>query len=521
MTSIPNIQTHHHSTATHATHTTEDNPDSAKSTDGSHIFPNLWRYFLRHQHLRDWLMRASPFSDVSFGASQIEQGIAFCCNFSVPQLWSDMASCFNVGEIFIPDHSFANFVCGSVVAASTFNQHLVCALGPAAARTPAAVQAYSTTVRRMIIDMASSTSIRIIEFSWMADGALMVAVRALTLSNHRRSVDNSGCTGAFAVFTDVTPAGNLPAAPRFLVSFVETPRCPTCIQIPSLGCYCFNTPCKNALSSPAQQLSTDFQPYHDHNISVSNGFVATYDNIRNRFRMISRIAHVKVTAHLVTTRHSIDVSGQTVTTYRLGPSRFVVKAVQFRASDPSETRTLQQNAAKLLLFRSGPLQFAQKLNMRPTIDLATQGSSQGNMLCLNDVGDFDSGREKFPTYLTPTAERESVSMVDEKTNGDSTFVNSTIDVLSMITNSFETAVATDGFTAKANEYDWEIKESREASRHDYGSLTVTRLTCPKCDKTFSQQGSLNRHLKNIHEQRKIPCDYCHMTFGQMFDLKVS
>lgn len=223
-------------------------------TDGSDIFPYLWRYFLTHQHLRDWLMRAPPQTTASLSPAQIAQGTAFCCNFSVPNLWADMAPCFDLGEMFVPDHSYSHFMCGSMIAATSFHKHLVCALGPAAARTPASVLAYSTTARRMVVDMGSSRSINIIEFSWMADAALMVIVKVLVPPDPLHPFDSAGCTGAFALFTDVSPAGPLRVAPRSLVSFVEAPRCPICTQTGSLGCYCRNS------STQPPRLSAQYPP---------------------------------------------------------------------------------------------------------------------------------------------------------------------------------------------------------------------------------------------------------------------
>lgn len=48
-----------------------------------------------------------------------------------------------------------------------------------------------------------------------------------------------------------------------------------------------------------------------------------------------------------------------------------------------------------------------------------------------------------------------------------------------------------------------------------------RFHCPhpQCSTTFSQKGSLNRHVRSIHSYLKLRCKYCSQSFGQSFDLK--
>lgn len=514
-----------------------NDPSVKRMTDGSEVFSYLWTHFLRHQHLRDWLMRAPPFTAASFSSEQIERGTGFCCNFSVPELWSDMAECFDLGEMFVPDHSYSHFMCGSMVAASSFHKHLVCALGPAAARTPIAIQAYSTISRRMVVDMGSSRSIRIIEFSWMADGALMVIVKILVAPDRRRPFDQAGCTGAFAVFTDVTAAGELPTAPRSLVSFVEAPRCPVCIQTGSLGCYCLNRPCKDAFPLKLDRSSAVYPPRLDHDLTTSGTSYAadTYDNVRVRLGLIRHVAHVKVTAHLVTTQRSVDANGQLVSKYVLGPSRFVIKAVHFRAANALETHTLRQAAAKFRLLRCGALRFAKSMSSK----YITSISSRSRTLCINDVGDFVTREEEL------SIEQASRVLQGTWTNElecDVVGDRNRADALSLITSSDRSvsrsgSASVNGSRGSSSQEDKVIDVALSRPNADDWGQNVTavgcpgqmnvfsapsiRLSCPKCDKTFSQQGSLNRHLKNIHERRKIPCEHCPMTFGQMFDLKVS
>lgn len=451
-----------------------------------------------------------------------------------------MAECFDLGEMFVPDHSYSHFMCGSMVAASSFHKHLVCALGPAAARTPVAIQAYSTISRRMVVDMGSSRSIRIIEFSWMADGALMVIVKILVAPDRRRPFDQAGCTGAFAVFTDVTAAGDLPTVPRSLVSFVEAPRCPVCIQTGSLGCYCLNRPCKDAFPLKPDRSSAVYPPRLDHDLTTSGKLYAadTYDNVRVRLGLIRHVAHVKVTAHLVSTQSSVDAEGNTVSKYVLGPSRFVIKAVHFRAANAMETHTLRQAAAKFRLLRSGALRIAKALGSK----YVDASSSHSSTLCINDVGDFDTQEEEL---TVEQASRVLQGSWTYDSGRDLVDDGNTVDALSLITSSdrsvsrYRAAVArgaaSGGGTScdekminaaltGSNDDQWgEVNEAGfvPTRRTNVSSALSIRLACPKCDKTFSQQGSLNRHLKNIHDQKKIPCEFCPMTFGQMFDLKVS
>ena len=47
-----------------------------------------------------------------------------------------------------------------------------------------------------------------------------------------------------------------------------------------------------------------------------------------------------------------------------------------------------------------------------------------------------------------------------------------------------------------------------------------KFNCELCDKLFSQQGSLNRHIKAVHDQIKdIRCIQCNFTCSQQSDLK--
>lgn len=588
--------------------------DSRQMMDGSQMFPYLWGYFLRHSELRDWLMRAPPYTSASFAPSHVAQGIAFCCNFEVPSIWADMAPVFDLGEMFIPDHSVGQFMCGSVVAGTTLHKHLVCALGPAASRDPIQLPSYRTAARRMVIDMSSSQSITMIEFSWMCDGALIVTAKVLVIPPRDRPYDSAGCTGAFAIFSDVVPGGPVPEAPRSLVSFVEAPRCPSCIQTGCLGCYCrqpdsssgFSSPSSSPShpTSPTSPVSSNLrtssaawppQPPYD----VNGSAVHNYQNVRLRLRLIQHIAHVKITAHVVTTQQIENELGLPSTSYHLGPSRFVVKAVRFRTAIPLEADTLRQVADKLRLLRCAALRMASEAlhpsSKSTTAPMLTQSQrertskepvsqpyqiktdrykhtdralinaagssnipSNNTAKIEHEVGaDYpDSSFISFynsdiPTPPSPTSPQSPsegvvpkltslcVACVVQGVKGDgsrcaacsqSAMLNAHISKKSeMMLMPMSTTPVSTQCASPAEGNSWLTTEvlSKVTEPVSYTPTCMlqapppARLRCPRCEKTFSQQGSLNRHLKNIHDQRKIPCDYCMMTFGQMFDLKVS
>lgn len=508
------------------------NDSTALMFDGSEVFPYLWRYFLSHPPLRDWLMRAPPYASAAVAPRHVAQGIAFCCNFSVPDKWADMSASFDLGEMFIPDHAYSHFMCGTVVAASSFHKHLVCALGPAASRNPACLPSYRTCVRRMVVDMGSSRSINIMEFSWMEDGALIVTTKILVPPDPSVPYQAAGCTGAFALFTDVRPGGLVPSVPRSLVSFVEAPRCPFCSAKGSLGCYC-SEPALERWSSKGENLSSAVWPPTIPN-DVTTTAIDSYHSIRSRLDLIQHIAHVKVTAHVVTTQEVTMPFGPSSKTYKLGPSRFVVKSVLFRPSTGFESDTLRQVADKLRLLRAGSLSLTSNLQRYNRSSPSPKGKSP-------QLTSFDADCQSH-TGVTPTADTLCATISALPTSDPSTHNTAATAVVSSETSGVSIACDTCGSgltnesgtcqacsanvsalaptplqTTRAVPKD--DPESEQDPEHDI-ELPENRLLCPLCSKTFSQQGSLNRHLKNIHEARKIPCQYCSMSFGQMFDLKV-
>lgn len=507
-------------------------------SDGSEMFPYLWRYFLHHEPLRDWLMRAHPYGTASVAPRDVAQGIAFCCNFVVPDQWKDMTTSFDLGEMFIPDHAYSHFMCGTVVAATSYHKHLVCALGPAANRHPKCLPSYQTTCRRMIVDMGSSRSINIIEFSWMQDGALIVTVKILVPPDPNVPYQSAGCTGAFALFSDVIPGGHLPTVPKSLVSFVEVPRCPFCTARGSLGCYCSGSLAVRGNRQSHEYSSAVWPPKIPND--VKGPAVDTYHNIRARLDMIQHIAHVKITAHVVSPHLVRENCGSVSKTYKLGPSRFVVRAVLFRPAKSFEADTLRQVADKIRLLAAGSLSVTHSLMITETENGVGNNSGiakDGNNDQALDLGYFadetgeyptmEGAVEKecpeyiqrghavrFPAMFTTESSRASIACSIYSRNGKELTQSSRQD-------SLKTKAASSRSSGLAKSATVSIQDvaSKVTETISQAPVSSKPLICPKCNKAFSQQGSLNRHLKNIHEERKIPCQYCNMSFGQMFDLK--
>lgn len=506
-----------------------EQPAPSRMSDGSEIFPYLWRYFLHHEPLRDWLMRAEPFAAAAVSPRQAGQGIAFCCNFSVPPVWKDMAASFDLGEMFIPDHAYSQFMCGTVVAATSYHKHLVCALGPAASRDAPFLPSYQTCVRRMVVDMGSSRSINIIEFSWMQDGALIVTAKILVPPDPSFPYQSAGCTGAFAFFKDVMPAGPTPTILRSLVSFVEVPRCPFCTARGSLGCYCSGELAARASREGEDYSSAVWPPRLPHD--VQGPTIDTYHNIRSRLDLIQHIAHVKITAHVVTSQDVVRESGPPAKTYKLGPSRFVVRAVLFRPANSFEADTLRQVADKLRLLRAGSLRVTAALQEQEHAANATSGQLTGY-----DIGDSEQwsspGKLSGDAISCPSASNIGSDRVYR--SNFATVLSSQSSCVSgacrACANPWQnhgrqahtcSAAASTGISEGTKSRTGSVHISNITDAPSDGTFPWKRLRCPRCDKTFSQQGSLNRHLKNIHEENKIPCQFCNMSFGQMFDLKVS
>lgn len=482
-------------------------------------------------------MRSEPFGAAAVSPRTVSQGIAFCCNFSIPPQWQDMADCFDIGELFVPDHAYSHFMCGSVVAATSFHKHLVCALGPAASRDPNVVPSYQTSVRRMVVDMGSTHSINIAEFSWMRDGALIVTVKILVPPDPAFPFRSAGCTGAFALFTDVIPGGPAPLVPRSLVSFVEVPRCPLCIVSGSLGCYCSNEVLERFEQLIDDRSSAVWPPRLTQDVQKTD--IDTYHNIRSRLDMIQHISHVKITAHVVTGQDIMQETGPPVKTYRLGPSRFVIKAVLFRPSTGYEADILRQVADKLRLLKAGSLRVTMALlegrNVQHELSEELDVERNGQIV-EGPGGDVEQQSETQVVEANlaaavkyPGAQKrmraEPPTSLSHGTSRVSTLCQACNGAVARSEGASHTCSRSQTFRFSAVSASRRGKsgaiESLVTDELSDGSFPTKKIRCPLCGKCFSQQGSLNRHLKNIHEERKLLCQFCNMAFGQMFDLKVS
>lgn len=489
-------------------------------SDGSEVFPYLWRYFLSHQPLHDWVMRADPYATAFVSPKQTAQGIAYCCNFAVPSQWKDMEAAFDLGELFVPDHAYSHFMCGTVVGATSFHKNLVCALGPAASRHPRFLPSYQTSVRRMIIDTGSSRSINIVEFSWMQDGTLIVTAKILIPPDPAMPYQSAGCTGAFAFFSDVTPAGEVPTVPTSLVSFVEAPRCPYCIAHGSLGCYC-----SDSFRRRATRMCDEYSPVvwppriaHDR----KGAALDTYNHVRILLNTIKHMAHAKITAHVVSPLETIKAGGVVSRTYKLGPSRFVIRQVTFRPSNSLDADTLRQVADKLRLLRTGSMSLKHALRELEENGCCNERDSiaENNDRTIYDLS-FDSSATyaQFPTVFSRRFEEGSLAGVAcgpcSKRGGGGDWTCDHQGGGNHPSKREESAEAVKPMTT--------IQDITTKVAETSSGIVVPKegLACSLCGKTFSQQGSLNRHVKNIHEEKKIPCQFCNMSFGQMFDLKVS
>lgn len=515
-----------------------EQPAPNHMSDGSELFPFLWRYFLHHDPLRDWLMRSEPFCTTAVSPVKVAQGIAFCCNFSVPPQWEDMSESFDMGEMFVPSHAYSHFMCGTVVAATSYHKHLICALGPAAARDAHVLPSYQTNVRRMVVDMGSSRSINIIEFSWMNDGALIVTVKILVPPDPAFPVRAAGCTGAFALFTDVFPAGPTPLVPRSLVSFIEVPRCPVCIASGSLGCYCSHQALERFAQYKDERSSAVWPPRLVQDVQIAG--IDTYHNIRSRLDMIQHISHVKVTAHVVTGQDVMQEMGPPARTYKLGPSRFVIRAVLFRPATGYEADSLRQVADGFRLVRSGSLKATRALQEleHARYEVAEAGveeqfEDKPEQSTQDDPHEWKGAKITDETIAPPV---EMFDLQKRHPREYETVISGRSSHVSSACLACENPVPIDGIVShtcsRARSFGFSAVSGSKAGNallpgslvteelSDHSFLTK-KISCPLCGKSFSQQGSLNRHLKNVHQEKKILCQFCNLAFGQMFDLKVS
>lgn len=378
----------------------------------------------------------------------------------------------------------------------------------------------------MVVDMGSSRSINVMEFSWMEDGALIVTCKVLIPPHPSAPHRSAGCTGAFALFTNVMPGGSPPRVPRSLVSFVEAPRCPICLEKGSLGCYCSSEMTAAVGRIPDEYSSAIWPPKLT--TDIPGTAIDTFHNVRTRLDLIQHIAHVKVTAHVVIAHEEKNALGQTAKTYKLGPSRFVIRSVLFRPSNSFEADTLRQVADKLRLLRTASVNLA-SLRSKGFQGHRYRTEENAKITEVEDDKSYTAlGTSPFAhselqtssftvppeTLLTiPCSETSRVSSACGRC-GKSSASGAKCQMCMIGVAPASTGDASTRVTSTNDAM------SRVTETPSIVPIPAKRMTCPLCDKTFSQQGSLNRHLKNIHEEKKIPCQFCPMTFGQMFDLKV-
>ncbi|KAI0562571.1 hypothetical protein FGB62_58g125 [Gracilaria domingensis] len=257
-------------------------------------------------------------------------------------------------------------------------------------------------------------------------------------------------------------------------------------------------------------------------------------NVRVRLASIHRISHVKVTAHVVTPEFRQRQNGSLISTYKLGPSRFIIKAVDFRPSTAFESDTLRQVADKWRLLRAGSLRVLSFLSgaqgeLFPKQHDKYLQSKPGSVLSLqsSDLDQYCSTSTIPSNTIFDELLKDALNTNSSSSSGD----NNESNTCSLCGRSKDDLpdgldlsicpcmLKTDGHsatsTASFDTYD-NVDNKQTADLKP-----SKRPTCHLCGKAFSQQGSLNRHLKNIHEEKKIPCQYCTMSFGQMFDLRVS
>ena len=58
-----------------------------------------------------------------------------------------------------------------------------------------------------------------------------------------------------------------------------------------------------------------------------------------------------------------------------------------------------------------------------------------------------------------------------------------------------------------------FSERGTLKRHIKSAHENVRYNCDKCDKSFAQNGDLNRHIKFVHEILRYNCDLCKQSFS--------
>lgn len=193
----------------------------------------------------------------------------------------------------------------------------------------------------------------------MQDSALIETAKILVPPDPIVPYPSAGCTGALALFKNVTPAVKMPTVPTSLVSLVGVPRCPFCSVYGSLECYCSDFLRRWASRLFDEYSSAVWSPRIAHDLKRT--VVDTYHNVQMCLDMMKHTANVKATAHVVSSHKIVKAEGVVNKTYKLGPGRFVVKTVLLRPSNIFQGDTLRQVAGKLRLLKTGSLSLARAL----------------------------------------------------------------------------------------------------------------------------------------------------------------
>lgn len=549
----------------------EDPPPCAtRMQDGSELFPVVWNHFMSHAPIRAWLMNGYLDPVVDLRSQNIDEGIAVCCNFPVPKAWSALQSCFDLGEIFVPNHSYQHFSCGTMLAATTLHKHLMSAIGDASEAVESGQpevagddnwavvlrsiggessleDACHTRVRRMAIDMGSARSINILEFCWMRSGMLLVTAKIIVPPQPGIVHQSSGCSGAFAIFLDAQPGGEPPERPTHMISFLELPRCPFCEVRGSSTCVC-----RSALGARGSRFSHSSAILESHILSDLAGTGSdTLYNVRRRIEAIQHMGIVKVTVHKAEwlNTHSDGESEETFRLHALPPAMY--KPVLFRPSDRADAVVLRQVVERV---RTSCLVY-NSFDIRIILDAMQRRNKQYQLLChMDEAADGpltivldeeqtsaegiveDQEGEDMPAVTvlqdnTPSLRRSRGDWSDLQCDRcdkiffkSGTLVRHQRDVHSARSNSCGPRRDLSGgdYSAGSSAPSFACRDTVGKSRGKRDGVEgVQRIACPRCEKTFSQQGSLNRHLRSIHEYRKLQCNMCELAFGQGFDLKVS
>merc|ERR1711888_270764 len=63
-----------------------------------------------------------------------------------------------------------------------------------------------------------------------------------------------------------------------------------------------------------------------------------------------------------------------------------------------------------------------------------------------------------------------------------------------------------------NKIDTQYGKGTETLQHD-------GFTCTQCDKQFKEVYNLNKHIKNVHKEKKLKCEKCNYTSNDLFNMQ--